>query len=81
LFFAIISFFLFLILRHTSWIPRKYHTLARLTAILSAALSVESFANYVIKDYGLWPSLLITIVVIYTLTWFGYAEPHKIKPI
>jgi hypothetical protein len=81
LFFGVLSFALFIIIRHTFWIARKYHPVARLTAILCAALAVESFANYVIKDYGLWPSFLITLVVIYVLTWFGYAEPHKMKAI
>ncbi len=60
-------------------LPRKYYQVGRLTAILSLALSVEAFANYVLGEFGRWLTLIIILVVIYGLAWYGYIETSKLK--
>lgn len=76
---AALAFLLFILLQHTKLIGKKYYQLGRLTIILLIALAVESFANYVIGEIGQWLSMLIILVVIYILAWYGYVETHKLK--
>ncbi len=76
---AALAFILFIVVHHTKLVGKKYLQVGRLTIVLLIALSVESFANYVIGEIGQWLSMGIIIVVIYVLAWYGYVETHKLK--
>jgi hypothetical protein len=74
-----LAFILFIVLNHGKLFKKKHYHVVRMTIIIFIALGVETFANYVIGETGVWISTVASLIVIYVLAWYGYIETHKLR--